>query len=94
MVHGYVDVWLWKAAVEKAGRFDLGKVRKAAVTLAAIASPMGLVKLASNQSLIQRAYVGQSQPDGQFKTVSQSPELINPEPYDALAFPGKTCKPA
>ncbi len=94
MVHGYVDVYLWKAAVEKAGSFDPGKVRKAAVTLAAIPSPMGPVKLAPNQSLIQRAYVGQLQPDGQFKIVSQSPGLINPEPYDPLAFPGKTCKPA
>ncbi|WP_426163447.1 urea ABC transporter substrate-binding protein [Sandarakinorhabdus sp. DWP1-3-1] len=94
MVHGYVNVWLWKAAVEKAGSFDPSKVRKAAVTLAAIPSPMGPVKLAPNQSLVQRAYVGQLQPDGQFKIVSQSPGMINPEPYDALAFPGKSCKPA
>ncbi len=94
MVHGYVNVWLWKAAVEKAGSFDPAKVRKAAVTLAAIPSPMGPVKLAPNQSLVQRAYVGQLQPDGQFKIVSQSPGMIAPEPYDALAFPGKSCKPA
>ncbi|PZN95946.1 MAG: urea ABC transporter substrate-binding protein [Alphaproteobacteria bacterium] len=94
MVHGYVNVWLWKAAVEKAGSFDPARVRKAAVTLAAIPSPMGPVKLAPNQSLVQRAYVGQLQPDGQFKIVSQSPGMIAPEPYDALAFPGKSCKPA
>src|SRR6201995_1548862 len=33
MVHGYVDVYIWKAAVEKAGSFDIDKVRKAAVGL-------------------------------------------------------------
>lgn len=94
MVHGYVNVWLWKAAVEKAGSFDVAAVRKAAVAMAAIPSPMGPVKLAPNQSLVQQAFVGQLQPDGQFKIVSQSKGLINPEPYDPLAFPGKTCKPA
>ena len=93
MVHGYADVYLWKAAVEKAGGFDPEKVRKAAVAMAAIPSPMGPIKLAPNQSLVQRAYVGQLQPDGQFKIVSQSAGMIAPEPYDALAFAGKTCKP-
>jgi urea transport system substrate-binding protein len=93
MVHGYANVYLWKAAVEQARSFDPAAVRKAAVGIAAIPSPMGPIKLAANQSLVQAAYVGQLQPDGQFKIISQSPAQINPEPYDALAFPGKTCKP-
>ena len=63
-------------------------------TLAAIPSPMGPARLAPNRNLIQRAYVGQLQPDGQFRIVSQSQGMINPGPYDALAFPGKTCEPA
>lgn len=63
-------------------------------TRAAIPTPMDPARLAPNQSLIQRAYVGQLQPDGQFRIASQLQGMINPGPYDALAFPGKTCKPA
>lgn len=93
MIHGYVDVYIWKAAVEKAKSFEPDKVRKAAVTLKEINTPMGKVKFDANQSLYQTAYVGQLKADGQFKILWDSKKNIKPEPYDALAFPGKTCKP-
>ena len=92
MVHGYVDVYVWKAAVEKAQSTDPDKVRAAAVTLDAIPTPMGPVKFMDNNSLIQTAYIGQSQPDGQFKIIWTSPAAVNPDPYDPVSFPGKTCK--
>jgi urea transport system substrate-binding protein len=92
MIHGYVDVYVWKAAVEKAQSTDPVKVRAAAVTLDAIQTPMGPVKFMANNSLIQTAYIGQSQPDGQFKIIWTSPAAVNPDPYDPVAFPGKTCK--
>ena len=57
-------------------------------------SPLGPVKFATNQSLVQTAYIGQLDATGQFKIVSKSPAPIAPEPYDRLAFPGKTCAPA
>ncbi|WP_156677758.1 urea ABC transporter substrate-binding protein [Sphingomonas profundi] len=91
MVHGYVNVYLWKAAVEKARSFDPTAVRKAAAAMPAIPSPMGPVRLAGNQSLHQRAYVGQLDPAGQFRIISRSDQEIAPNPYDRLAFPGKTC---
>lgn len=91
MVHGYIDVYIWAAAVKKAGSFDPQAVRKAATQLGWTASPMGQVKFADNQSLYQTAYVGQLQPDGQFKILWQSKEPLRPEPYDALAFPGRSC---
>jgi urea transport system substrate-binding protein len=91
MVHGYINVYQWKAAVEAAKSFDPTAVRKAAVTLAAQASPMGSIKFAANQSLTQTAYVGQLDDKGQFAIVSKSPAQIEPNPYDPLAFPGKTC---
>ena len=47
--------------------------------------------LTSDQSLYQTAYVGQLQPDGQFKILWQSKGPLMPEPYDSLSFPGKTC---
>lgn len=92
MVHGYVDVYIWKAAAEKAGSFDTDKVRKAAVGLELPDSPMGAIKFAPNQSLYQSAYVGQLDPTGQFKTIWESKDVIAPDPYDPVAFPGKKCK--
>ena len=91
MVHGYVDVLIWAAAVKKAGTFETNAVRKAAVELATMDSVMGGIKFARNQSLVQTAYVGQLGPDGMFKILWQSKQALMPEPYDALAFPGKSC---
>jgi len=90
MVHGYIDVLIWAAAVKKAGTFDPLAVKKAAVQLS-LDSAMGTVKFAENQSLYQTAYVGQLQPNGQFAILWQSKGPLRPEPYDALAFPGKSC---
>ncbi|MGC1871444.1 MAG: urea ABC transporter substrate-binding protein [Acidobacteriaceae bacterium] len=91
MVHGYIDVYMWAAAVKKAGSFDPQAVRKAATQLGWTDSPLGPIKFADNQSLYQTAYVGQLQPDGQFKILWQSKQPLRPEPYDALAFPGRSC---
>ena len=91
MVHGYVDVYIWKAAVEKAQSTDPAKVRAAAVTLDAIDTPLGMVKFIANNSLVQTGYIGQADPAGQFKILWTSKGTIDPNPYDALAFPGKTC---
>ena len=92
MVHAYLDVYAWKAAAEKAGGFDPNAVRKAATSLSAFDTPMGKVSFAPNQSLVQRAYIGKLKPDGQFEIIADSGADIQPEPYDALAFPGKSCK--
>ncbi|MDX3884341.1 MAG: urea ABC transporter substrate-binding protein [Sphingomonas sp.] len=92
MVHGYLNVWAWKAAAEKAGGFDPEAVRKAAAALGGFDTPMGKVSFAPNQSLVQKAYVGKLKGDGQFEIIADSGADIAPEPYDPLAFPGKTCK--
>jgi urea transport system substrate-binding protein len=91
MVHGYIDVLIWAAAVKKANSFDPNAVRKAAVELGWEDSVMGKIKFAPNQSLYQTAYVGKLQPDGQFGILWQSKEPLFPQPYDPLVFPGKTC---
>jgi len=92
MVHGYLDVYAWKAAVEKAGSFEAEAVRKAAAGLGGFATPMGTVSFAANQSLTQKAYIGKLKADGQFEIISDSGADLAPEPYDPVAFPGKTCK--
>jgi urea transport system substrate-binding protein len=91
MAHGYLDVYAWAASVKKAGTFDVDKVRKAAATLPFSDVGMGETKFASNQSLIQTAYVGQLTPAGQFKILWHSSGPVPPVPYDPLTFPGKTC---
>ena len=91
MVHGYEDVMIWADAVKKADSFNPTKVRDAAVTLGFVSSPLGEVKFADNQSMVQTAYIGQLQPDGQFKIIWSSPGPIMPQPYDPLTFPGKSC---
>ena len=92
MVHGYVDVYVWKAAAEKAGSTDPAKVRAAAVTLDAVPTPLGTVKFIANNSLIQTGYIAEAMPDGQFKILWDSKKAIDPDPYDPVTFPGKTCK--
>ena len=92
MVHGYVDVYLWKVAVEAAKSFDPVKVRDAASKLAPMPSALGPIKFAANDSLIQTGYIGQADPVGQFKILWSSGTPIDPVPYDPLAFPGKSCK--
>jgi urea transport system substrate-binding protein len=91
MVHGYLDVYVWKAAVEKAKSFDVDKVRAAAVGLD-VPSAMGVVKFAANQSLYQPALVGKLDAKGQFAIEWQSKGPIAPDPYDPVAFRGKVCE--
>jgi len=91
MAHGYIDVMAWAAAVKKAHGFDPDAVRKAAAQLDWEDSCMGKIKFAGNQSLYQTAYIGQLEPNGDFNIVWQSKEPLMPDPYDQLAFPGKSC---
>jgi urea transport system substrate-binding protein len=90
MVHGYLDVYAWKAAVEKAKSFDPKTVRKAAPGIE-FETAMGKAKFDVNGSLYQKVLVGQAEPDAQFKIVWSTDDAVKPEPYDPLSFPGKTC---
>ena len=91
MIHGYIDVYLWKAAVLKAKSFDPVAVRKAIVGVTLKDTPMGPITVKPNGSITQCVYVGESGDGGQFKIVWDSKKAVSPEPYDKLTFPGKTC---
>jgi urea transport system substrate-binding protein len=91
MMHGYINVYLWKAAVEAAGTFDIDAVREASYGLVLEDTPMGTITIDSNQSIFQTVYVGQIDADGQFDIIWDSGDAVEPEPYDPLAFPGNTC---
>nr|MBL8456182.1 urea ABC transporter substrate-binding protein [Zoogloeaceae bacterium] len=77
----YLGPWLWKAAVEKAGSFDVDKVAAASPGIELSTAPEGYVKVHENHHLWSKARIGQGQPDGQFKLVAESPDLIQPDPF-------------
>ncbi|MDE3010193.1 MAG: urea ABC transporter substrate-binding protein [Pseudomonadota bacterium] len=77
----YLGPWIWKAAVEKAGSFDVDKVAAATPGIEVKIAPEGYVKVHQNHHLWSRARIGMAQADGQFKVVAESPELIEPNPF-------------
>lgn len=77
----YLGPWLWKAAVEKAGSFDVDKVVAASPGIELKTAPEGYVKVHENHHLWSKTRIGQGQPDGTFKVVAESPELIEPNPF-------------
>ncbi len=78
---GYLGPWLWKAAVEKAGSFDVDKVVAASPGIELKTAPEGYVKLHPNHHLWSKSRIAQGQPDGTFKVVSESKDLIEPNPF-------------
>jgi len=78
---GYLGPWLWKAAVEKAGSFDVNKVVAASPGIELKTAPEGYVKVDANHHLWSKARIGQGQKDGTFKVVAESKDLIAPDPF-------------
>ena len=77
----YLGPWLWKAAVEKAGSFDVTKVAAASPGIELPTAPEGYVKIHENHHLYSKARIAQGQADGTFQVVAESPELIVPDPF-------------
>lgn len=80
----YLGPWLWKAAVEKAGSFDVDKVVAVSETgeIELTTAPEGYVRLHPNHHLWSVARVGKWNKDGQAEVVYES-ELIEPDPFPA-----------
>ena len=80
----YLGPWLWKAAVEKAGSFDVDKVVAVseAGDIELTTAPEGYVKLHPNHHLWSVARVGKWNKEGQAEVVYES-ELIEPDPFPA-----------
>lgn len=78
---GYLGPWLWKAAVEKAGSFDVDKIAAASAGIELKTAPEGYVKVHENHHLWSKTRIGMAQADGQFKVVAESPDLIEPNPF-------------
>ncbi|MBY0463392.1 MAG: urea ABC transporter substrate-binding protein [Burkholderiales bacterium] len=79
---GYLGPWLWKAAVEKAGSFDVDKVVAASeLGIELKTAPEGYVKLDKNHHLWSKSRIAMGMADATFKVVSESPDLIKPDPF-------------
>ena len=76
----YLGPWLWKAAVEKAGSFDIDKVAAASPGIEFRAAPEGYVKIHDNHHLWSKLRIGQWGGDGQAKVLYES-DLIEPDPF-------------
>ena len=77
----YLGPWLWKAAVEKAGSFDIDKVRAASPGIELTTAPEGYVKIHPNHHLWSKTRIGLAQKDGQYKVVYETEELMEPDPF-------------
>jgi len=76
----YLGPWLWKAAVEKAGSFEVDKVVAASPNIELKTAPEGYVKLHPNHHLWSKLRIGEVLMDGQFKVLYES-DLIEPDPF-------------
>ncbi|MBA6419195.1 MULTISPECIES: urea ABC transporter substrate-binding protein [unclassified Pseudomonas] len=76
----YLGPWLWKAAVEKAGSFDVDAVAAASPGIELTTAPEGYVKVHDNHHLWSKLRVGRWNADGQAEVVYES-DLIEPNPF-------------
>ena len=77
----YLGPWIWKYAVEKAGSFDIDKLKEVLPGIEVTTAPEGYVKVHENQHLWSKARIGLAREDGQFDVVFESEELIEPNPF-------------
>lgn len=77
----YLGPWLWKAAVEKAGSFDIDKVRAASPGIELTTAPEGYVKIHENHHLWSKTRVGHAKANGQYDVVYETTDLMEPDPF-------------
>lgn len=76
----YLGPWLYKAAVERAGSFDVDKVQAALPGYVFKDAPEGSVTVEANHHLTTKLRIGQWGKDGQAKVVYTS-DYIKPDPF-------------
>ncbi len=77
----YIAVYMWAAACEKAGTFDVEAVRMASKGLS-FAAPEGIVTIdGGNQHLCKKVRIGKIKNDGLIDEIWSTPTTIKPDPY-------------
>ena len=80
MVLSYNGVYLWKAAVEKAGSFDVDKVTAALEGGLSFAGPAGTVTTQKNHHLTKNVFIGETLENGQFDIIKSFDNVVG-EPH-------------
>ncbi len=83
----YFGVYVWKAAVEKAGSFDVDKVREAVYGLEFDAPGGKKMMHANNQHTLKPVYIGEIKKNGQFKIIYKSDGLVSPDSFSRYLHP-------
>ena len=77
----YNMVYLWKKAVEKAGKFNEKAVRTALIGVT-FDAPQGTIKVMPNHHISQNIRIGEINSRGQFTIVEESSEAIKPKTWN------------
>ena len=78
---GYIAVYLWAKAVEKAQSTDVEKVRAAAAGIE-FAAPEGMVTVnGKNQHISKTVRIGKVRANGLIDEVWATPKPVDPDPY-------------
>ena len=86
----YAQVYLWKRAVEKAGAFEVDKVR-ASIGNIEFDAPEGKIKVSPKNYHVRKSFfMGKIRDDGQFEIIYKT-SPIEPDPFPQVAFPGWSC---
>ena len=80
MVLSYNGVYLWKACVEKAGSFDVDKVREAWKSGVSFDGPGGKVTTQPNMHLTKNVFIGETKSNGQFEILEEFADVYG-EPW-------------
>ncbi len=88
MVLSYNGVYLWKAAVEKAGSFEPEKVMEALKSGISFDGPGGKVTTQKNHHLTKNVFIGETKADGQFKILKEYKDVYG-EPFLKGTFKAK-----
>ena len=81
MVLSYNGVNLWKSAVEKAGTFDVDKVRTVLESgKITFDGPGGETTIQKNHHTTKNVYIGETRANGQFKILKEFPNVVG-EPF-------------
>src|SRR5882672_9730438 len=81
MVLSYDGAYLWKAAVEKAGSFDVDKVREALESESiSYNGPGGKITMNKNHHATKNVYIGETRANGQFKILKSYDQIFG-EPF-------------
>ncbi len=83
-----MGVYLWKQAVEKAGSFEVDKVREALIGQK-FKGPSGEVTMQENHHLVNNVFIGETLANGQFKII-KSLGAVPGEPFSEKFLPKTT----